>query len=76
MAYYKVERYRARWKYEDHQGDFNIGYTTGSSFSWKIIPASTPEEFAVMIDLLRNESPIWYDDYSHNIQTTHDEFVG
>lgn len=76
MAYYNIERYMARWNYEDHYGDLNIGYRSDGSMRWKLIRTQDSSEYAVMIDLLRNEKPVWYDDRNHYLQTTHSEFVG
>jgi len=66
----------ARWNYESHYGDFNIGYRESDGMHWKLIRVSDPSEFAAMIDLLRNEKPVWYDDHNNYLQTTHSEFVG
>ena len=76
MAYYDIERYRARWNYDSHYGDFNIGYRRGGSMQWKTIRVEDPDEFSAVIDLLRNEKPVWYHEGGHFLQTTHSEFIG
>ncbi|WP_455387737.1 hypothetical protein [Petrachloros mirabilis] len=76
MAYHNIERYMARWNYEDHYGEFNVGYRTDGAARWKLIRVSDPSEFAAMIDLLRNEKPVYYADHSNYLQTSHSEFVG
>ena len=76
MATYSIIKYMARWNFKDHYGNLNIGYKAGTSARWKFITVTDPNEFAAMVDLLRNEQPVFYDDIHDHIQTSHEEYVG
>lgn len=66
----QVKTYYARWKPANHTGYIVIHWDGGS----KAFPEGSfqaPDEFRVLVDLLRNESPIWWDEptgrlYAHN----------
>ena len=76
MAYHNIIRYMARWNYKNHYGDLNVGYKVGTTARWKNIRVTDANEFSVMVDLLRNEKPVYYDDANDYLQTSHGEFVG
>ncbi len=69
MAEEIISTYTAAWNFEEHVGTFNFtfsrpdasgpGVNLGNYFSPVIV--SDPAEFQLMIDLLRNESPVMYD---------------
>ena len=70
MAEYIISTYTAAWNFEEHVGTFvfswrsldDTGIGLGQSNWLAPVHISDPAEFQVMIDLLRNESPVMYDD--------------
>ena len=57
----QVKRYYARWKPENHMG-YVIIYWDGGSKAFPEGSFKSPDEFRVVVDLLRNEKPIWWDE--------------
>ena len=76
MAFFRIEKYMARWNYGDHFGEINIGHRVLSDLTWKMVRIDDAAEFSVMVDLLRNETPMYYSDTRHSVQTAHGEGVG
>ncbi len=74
MAYHKIQKYMASWDFEEHHGYINLGIETDEGLDWKITKIENPSEYQVMIDLLRNEDPLFL--AGTRIQTRHDEMVG
>ncbi len=73
MAGVKVTTYYARWNPVTHSGFVQIYWDGGfRSFS----EFTVPTEFQVIVDLLRNEKPIWWDDVREHISTGSGEPVG
>ena len=68
----EVTRYYARWSPSAHDGYIRVYWSGGS----KGISITNTEEFQTMVDLLRNEKPISYNDASDSIRTTSSEPVG
>lgn len=60
---HEVKSYYAAWNTEHHTGKITLYWGPNVSDSnWLVAPAiSDPLEFQVMIDLLRNESPVFFD---------------
>jgi len=60
---HEIKRYSAAWNTEDHTGRITLYWGPNVSDSnWLTAPIiSDPLEFQVMIDLLRNESPVFFD---------------
>ncbi len=52
MARKEVTKYHARWNYDNHQGIIGIKDIDNK---WHWPRFSDPNEFAVVVDLLRNE---------------------
>ena len=54
----RIKEYQAHWISSSKVGVFKLKYENGG---WSDeIKVKTPEEFSVIIDLLRNESPIYH----------------
>lgn len=62
----QVTRYYARWSPVHHTG-YIIVYWTGGSKAFPEGSFQSPEEFQVMVDLLRNERPVWWDEPTHRL---------
>ena len=77
----EVDAYNVRWRYKKHYGDVGIRIPTASAgargHKWISISPQDPTEFAVIVDLLRNEGPVYHYDYGENSYiTTSNEDVG
>lgn len=62
MAYVEVLSYGFRWDLDDHKGVIQLNLSNG--FRW-YIPGQTPGELHMIIDILRNEKPVYFDDEAH-----------
>ena len=51
----KVKSYKASWDADSHSGDIHIYWEEGT----KYFQISDPSEFMAIIDLLRNEKPLY-----------------
>jgi hypothetical protein len=78
MALGMVVGYQAHWNTENHDGEIKLrtwfggGYTTVDL----AFDMDGAEEMQLLVDLLRNEYPIWYDSSKKTIRTGHWETVG
>ncbi len=70
----EVKSYYARWSPTKHTGYIIIYWDGGSKYFYES-SFSTPTEFQIVVDLLRNEKPIWWDDSTERLYA-HDEPVG
>ena len=61
----KVERYYARWSPKHHY--YVIISWDGGSKSFPEGSFESPAEFATVIDLLRNEEPVWWDEATQRL---------
>lgn len=59
MAWKEITEYYARWDYVRHQGKIGIRDADGD---WHFPTFSNPNEFGVVVDLLRNEKPVYWDE--------------
>ncbi len=57
----KVKKYYARWSPTKHHG-YMVIYWDGGSKTFPEQSFSTPAEFQIVVDLLRNEKTIWWDE--------------
>ena len=69
----EIGHYTARWYYNKHYGRIGIRETDGTWHGFRI---DDPQEFAVIIDLLRNEKPIFHNVTKENHIGTYNEEVG
>jgi hypothetical protein len=74
----KVVKYTARWKYKKHSGNVGLQIETALGVKeWLGFSLTDPNEFAVVVDLLRNEKPLFHYDYGGGSYiSTHSEDVG
>jgi hypothetical protein len=61
MAWTQVTAYYVFWDVDGHNG--NIQLNLADNTGWAI-GGQTPEEMHMLVDLLRNESPIYFEDTS------------
>ena len=57
----EVKQYYARWSPTNHNGYVRI-YWDGGSKAFPESSFTTPVEFQIVVDLLRNEKPVWWDE--------------
>ena len=70
MAKIHITQYKAMWDLNHHYGMIRLRAENGS---WS--PAKkfdNPAEYQVLLDLLRNERPIFHDTEQDRIQTTNE----
>ncbi len=60
MAQHQIVRYYARWDLDNHNGRITLYDLSNSYVETRIY--DNPEEFQLIVDLLRNEKPLWFDD--------------
>jgi hypothetical protein len=72
MAILNIIRYKAGWDLDDKVGKLKLQTNSGEWSHLKIIERS--EDFSVIMDLLRNEQPIFYDT-ENNILLTNPELI-
>ena len=65
-----IEKYIAEWFGEEHRGEITVKTSNGS----QTLKLSDPNEFSAIVDILRNEKPVFLKDKFHII--THWEDVG
>lgn len=58
MAREAITGYNARWDLNSHHGYLWLWRRNGGNFQQRI---ESPAEFSAIIDLLRNEKPIFFD---------------
>jgi hypothetical protein len=59
MAWTQVTAYYVFWDIDGHNG--NIQLNLANNTGWAI-GGQTPDEMHMLVDLLRNESPIYFED--------------
>ena len=70
-----VGSYQAHWDTQQHNGEIKLKAWFGGWTSIDLtLQVETAAEMQLLIDLLRNEKPIWYD--SGTLRTGHWEPVG
>ncbi len=62
----QVSNYYARWSPTNHQG-YVVIYWSGGSKSFPESCFQDPIEFQIVIDLLRNEEPVWWDESTQRL---------
>lgn len=72
----EVTRYYARWNPSTKVGRIVMYYAAGTVMRAQSFYFTNPGEFQIVVDLLRNEKPIYYDDSNKNIRTSTFEPVG
>lgn len=67
----QVERYYARWSPTNHHG-YIIIYWDGGAKAFPESSFSSPAEFQVVVDLLRNEEPVWWDEPTQRLYASNE----
>lgn len=73
MAWKEVNYYQVLWRHDTKAGWVKVFYVDGSD-AYQIGPL-TYEDYTVMLDMLRNEKPVYYD-LEQNALATIGEPVG
>lgn len=60
MAQHQIARYYSRWDLDNHNGRITLYTPTNALVETRVY--NNPEEFRLIVDLLRNEKPLWFDD--------------
>jgi hypothetical protein len=68
MVLQNVKKYGARWDINKHQGVVSILFDTTNE--WEHIVVKDAMEFFVIVDMLRNEKPIVFDDQKMHVMTS------
>ena len=66
MAIHTVARYYSRWDVERHVGRIALYGPSDNMLDNRAY--SDPEEFRLVIDLLRKEKPLWFDDSAKHLR--------
>jgi hypothetical protein len=67
MALIQVARYYSRWDLDNHDGRIALYDASGRDLDNRTY--SDAREFQVIVDLLRNEKPLWFDDVDKHLRT-------
>ncbi|WP_041463940.1 hypothetical protein [Pelodictyon luteolum] len=70
MANILVASYYSRWNLHNHTGRIAL-YDSGSQLIENHI-FSDPAEFQVVVSMLRNERPLWYETEAHHLRAGHE----
>jgi len=70
----RVNTYYARWSPTKHTG-YVVLYWSGGSKTLPEQSFQSPTEFQIIVDLLRNEKPVWWDEPTSRL-FCHNEPVG
>ncbi len=68
MAEFTVKAYAPHWYLDQHRGYITIQTEGGPMFGLEGFQG--PEEFMLVVDLLRNEQPVRWDDVNRRLRTT------
>ena len=75
MAINEITNYTCVWDIDDHMG--YIGFFSGDEFIGGH-EYTNPSEYQLVLDILRNESPLYFDDENHwlsaGVKMAHDVF--
>ncbi len=67
MALRQVARYYSRWDVDNHNGRIALYDSTNGSIDNRVI--NSADEFQLIVGMLRNEKPLWYDDVANQLRT-------
>ena len=62
----EVTKYYARWSPTRHHGYIIIDWS-GDSKAFPERSFTNPTEFQIVVDLLRNEKPVWWDESTQRL---------
>jgi len=72
MAYKEVKKYHIGWRHAAHSGLIKMFYAGTGDVQ---IDSLAADDYMAMVDILRNEAPIYYDEVA-KVLATHHEAVG
>ena len=67
MALTQVARYYSRWDLDNHNGRIALYGASNNSIENRVY--TNPEEFQVIVGMLRNEKPLWFDSDMKHLRT-------
>jgi hypothetical protein len=67
MALIQVARYYTRWDLDNHDGRIALYDATNNEVDNRTY--SDAEEFQLIVGLLQNEKPLWFDDVAKHLRT-------
>jgi hypothetical protein len=67
MALEQVARYYSRWDLDSHNGRIALYDAGNSTIDNRVY--NDPEEFQVIVGILRNERPLWFDTNTKHLRT-------
>jgi hypothetical protein len=67
MPLIEIASYYSRWDLDNHNGRVALYDATNNQLDNRVY--TSPEEFQVIMDLLRNEKPLWFDTGEATIRT-------
>ena len=72
MAAKTIDKYQLAWQYSSNRGAIVLLFSGGGA---KQINGLAFQDYQAMVDILRNEKPVWYDEGQSLLATAH-ELVG
>jgi len=67
MALTQIARYYSRWDLDSHDGRIALYDASNNELDNRVYTSA--EEFQLIVDLLRNESPLWFDTVVRHLRT-------
>ena len=67
MPLQPVARYYSRWDLDNHNGRITLYSPANTTLDNRVY--SDPEEFQVIVGMLRNEKPLWFDPATKHLRT-------
>jgi hypothetical protein len=67
MALVPVARYYSRWDLDNHDGRVALYDAINNTIDNRVY--NNPEEFQVIVGMLRYEKPLWFDDVQGHLRT-------
>ena len=67
MALIEVKRYYSRWDLDDHKGKVILYDANNRSLDER--EYTNPDEFQVIVGMLRNEKPLYFSDSQKHLRT-------
>jgi hypothetical protein len=67
MALIQVARYYTRWDLDNHDGRVALYDASNNTIDNRVY--TSPEEFQVIVGMLRYETPLWFDDVDRHLRT-------
>ena len=67
MVLKTVVRYYSRWDLDNHDGRIALYDSTNKELDNRVY--SNPEEFQVIVEMLRYEKPLWFDNGTKHLRT-------